>query len=99
MPAAHNGAFNKEQIMVRSLCLVSALLLASTAAWAQNDQSRPGNFAQDRANTVEGRACRGDAHRFCKDEIPDEFRVASCLQEHRDKISHACRAVLEGNGR
>jgi hypothetical protein len=24
--------------------------------------------------------------------------VASCLQEHRDRLSRACRAVLEGHG-
>ena len=77
--------------MVRSFCLVIALLAVSSAAWAEGNQ----NPSQ---NTPEDRACRGDAHRFCKDALPDQFRVASCLQEHKDRISHACRAVLEGHG-
>jgi hypothetical protein len=88
------GAFlpyqTRETIMVRSFCLM-IVLLASSAAWAEGNQSPS-------QNTPEDRACRGDAHRFCKDALPDEFRVASCLQEHKDRISHACRAVLDGHG-
>jgi hypothetical protein len=77
--------------MTRSFCLLIALLAASSsfARAANNDQ-----FDQRRA--AEERACKGDAHRFCKDAIPDEFRTASCLQEHHDKISQACRSVLDG---
>jgi hypothetical protein len=82
---------NKELTMVRGFCLLIALLVISSAASAQNNQFRP-------HNTPEDRACRSDAHRFCRDEIPDEFRVGSCLQAHRDKISRACRAMLEGHG-
>lgn len=81
--------------MVRSLRLAAALLFLSTAAWAESSQFEPNN---NNPNSAEERACRGDAHRFCKDALPDEFRVGSCLQEHRDRISHACRAVLEGHG-
>jgi hypothetical protein len=75
-------------IMVRSLCLASAFMLLTTTGWAQNNQSP----------SAEEKACRGDAHRFCRDALPDEFRVASCLQEHRDRLSRACRAVLDGHG-
>jgi len=78
--------------MVRSLCFASALLFLSTAGWADNGQS-PAND-----NSAEARACHGDARRFCRGELGDEFRVASCLIEHREKISRACRAVLESHG-
>jgi len=71
--------------MVRSLCLAATLFVVATAAQAQN-------------NAAEERACRGDAHRFCREALGDEFRVASCLIEHRDRISRACRAVLESHG-
>jgi len=76
--------------MVRSLCLAAALFAVATAAQADNQSSN--------TNSAEERACRGDAHRFCHEAIGDEFRVASCLIEHRDRISHACRAVLESHG-
>jgi hypothetical protein len=49
-------------------------------------------------NTPQDRACRGDAHRFCKEKIPDQFRLASCLQVNKENISRACRAVLDGHG-
>ncbi len=78
--------------MVRSLCLASALFFLSTAGWADNGQS-PQND-----NSAEARACHGDAHRFCREAIGDEFRIASCLIEHREKISRACRAMLESHG-
>jgi cysteine rich repeat protein len=75
--------------MVRSLCLVIVLVAGSSPPWAQADQ-----FAHSPA---EEKACRGDAHRFCKDDLSDEFRTASCLQDHRDQISRACRAVMENH--
>jgi hypothetical protein len=76
--------------MARSVCLVIALLVISSVASAQN-QFRPHSTAEDRA-------CRGDARRFCREEIPDQFRVASCLQMHRDSISRACRSALASRG-
>jgi hypothetical protein len=76
--------------MVRSVSLILAVLLISSAASAQG-QFRPQNTAEDRA-------CRGDARRFCKDDIPDPFRVGSCLQMNREKLSQACKAVLDNHG-
>ena len=43
-------------------------------------------------------ACSPDATKFCKDEIPDTFRVLACLQEHRDKLHKACQQILKNNG-
>jgi len=78
--------------MTRSFFLLIAMLAVSSSfARADNvPQFGPAH------TTAEERACKGDAHRFCKEVLSDEFQVASCLQEHRDKVSHACRAVLEG---
>jgi hypothetical protein len=75
--------------MVRSVSLILAVFLASSAALAQN-------YSQE--NTAEDRACHGDARRFCKDDIPDQFKVGSCLQMNRDKLSRACKAMLESHG-
>jgi hypothetical protein len=80
--------------MTRSLCLLVAVLAAtaSVARAENNMQMGPPH------NALEERACKGDAHRFCREVLSDEFQVASCLQEHRDRISHACRTVLDGHG-
>jgi hypothetical protein len=76
--------------MLRRVSLIFALLVLSGAALAETQSPQ-----QD---TPEDRACRHDAQHFCKAEIPDQFRVASCLQTNRDKISRPCRAVLDGHG-
>jgi type II secretory pathway component PulL len=74
--------------MVRSVAIAIALFL-STAALAQN---QVGHSVKDED------ACDRDAHRFCKDAIPDQMRVLSCLQVNRQKLSKACQGVLQGHG-
>jgi hypothetical protein len=39
-------------------------------------------------------ACEDDASRLCPDEIPDEARVASCMERQKAKLSPACRAMF-----
>ena len=73
--------------MLRSFCLVMVIVAGSSPARAQGGQI-PHSSAEERA-------CRADAHRFCKDDLSDDFRTASCLQDHRDQVSRACRMVLE----
>jgi type II secretory pathway component PulL len=75
--------------MVRSVTLVLALLLSS-AALAQNPVEPHTQKDED--------ACDRDAHRFCKDLIPDQFRVLTCLQENRSKLSKPCQGVLQTHG-
>ena len=75
--------------MVRSVTLVIALLLSS-AAWAQNPVGPHSEKDDD--------ACDRDAHRFCKDMIPDQMRVLACLQQNRVKLSKACKVVLQTHG-
>jgi hypothetical protein len=75
--------------MVRGVSLLFAVLLMSGAALAQTYPHQ---------DTPEDRACRGDARRFCKDDIPDQFKVGSCLQEHKDRLTRACRNAVEGHG-
>ena len=43
-------------------------------------------------------ACAADAHRYCRDDIPDNFKVLSCLKTERQKISKPCQLVLEAHG-
>jgi hypothetical protein len=76
--------------MARSVTLIVAVVLMSSAALAQAPYSQE--------NTSEDRACHNDARRFCKDDIPDQFKVGSCLQMNKDKVSRACKAMLESHG-
>ena len=43
-------------------------------------------------------ACAPDSTRFCRDFIPDNLRVLSCLQNHRKSLRKVCLKVLEDHG-
>lgn len=49
-------------------------------------------FAATREEQTE--ACKGDALKFCALSIPNEKKIASCLQAKRDKLSPACKAMF-----
>jgi hypothetical protein len=76
--------------MVRSVSLFFALFMMSSAAFAQTQ------YPQE--NTPEDRACRADARRFCKDDIPDQFKIGSCLQLNKEKLSRSCKEMLASHG-
>ncbi|MFT8719417.1 MAG: hypothetical protein ABF824_08520 [Acetobacter sp.] len=39
-------------------------------------------------------ACKGDALKLCMLAIPNEQKIAACLQSKRDKLSPACKAMF-----
>jgi type II secretory pathway component PulL len=75
--------------MLRSVALAIALIL-STAAMAETQVGPHSEKDED--------ACDRDAHRLCKEAIPDQMRVLSCLQTNRQKLSKACQVVLQSHG-
>jgi type II secretory pathway component PulL len=75
--------------MIRSVSFAIVLLL-STAAMAQNQVAPHSAKDED--------ACDRDAHRLCKEAIPDQMRVLACLQTNRQKLSKACQTVLQSHG-
>jgi type II secretory pathway component PulL len=75
--------------MVRSVALAIALLVPP-AALAQNQVGPHTQQDED--------ACDRDAHRFCKELIPDQIRILACLQQNRPKLSKACQVVLQSHG-
>lgn len=54
--------------------------------------------AQTNGTQQENDACRRDVVRYCKDAMPDNFRILACLQQHRSRISGGCQKVLRDNG-
>jgi hypothetical protein len=79
-----------------------ACLLSSGTAWAADERHQPteggGGGGLFQGTEQEQKACNPDATRYCVDAIPDTFRVLACLQEHRAKLTKACRGVLEAHG-
>jgi hypothetical protein len=73
---------------MRTLVMSAALIGLSSIAMAQT------GTPEERA------ACRPDVRRFCYRIREGERSNAylDCLQQHREKLSPRCRAVLERHG-
>jgi hypothetical protein len=69
--------------MKSALALVVVSLSMTSPALSQSDR-------QAQRQT----ACEDDAYRLCPDEIPDEARVASCMERQKARLSPACRAMF-----
>jgi hypothetical protein len=81
--------------------LALALLLTSGIAWAQQGPKQakePVMSGPFEGTPEEQAACRRDSTTLCRDAVPDTFRVLACLQQNRQRISKACREVLESHG-
>jgi len=77
------------------------VLLATLSAQAQMQmQSQPPRAPNPnyQGTTNDQEACEAPALRFCRAEIPDQFKVLACLQRNRANIGKACQAVLSAYG-
>jgi hypothetical protein len=79
--------------------IVLIQILGATA-FAANDKPPPGPQLLNpfQGTPEEQAACSPDATNFCKDAIPDTFRVLACLKENRQRIRKVCLKVLEDHG-
>lgn len=76
------------RLMARFLCIIAALLLASSAQAQQGQGQR-----QDPG-------CARDVQRFCRAQMNDgDMVILACLQQHRAKLSKTCAKALADNGR
>jgi Cysteine rich repeat len=78
------------------LALAAVLVLSGTALAAEPEP--PPALLDFKGTPEEQAACAPDAKKFCRDDIPDTFRVLACLQENREKLKKACLGVLESHG-
>ncbi|WP_242010516.1 hypothetical protein [Acetobacter musti] len=73
----------------RARTLAIFCVLTGLAAFAA-----PGPAIADTAREQQTAACKGDALKLCTLSIPNEKKIASCLQSKRDKLSPACKAYF-----
>ncbi len=78
--------------------LFMILLPGQTALAADEPREMPPQGSLLQGTPDERAACAPDATKFCKDAIPDTFRVLACLQEHREQLHKACQQVLKNAG-
>jgi len=79
--------------MYAKTCAIIVLIqILSAAAFAANEKQLPGPQPLNpfQGTPEEQAACAPDANNFCKDAIPDTFRVLACLKENRQKIRRVC---------
>jgi hypothetical protein len=78
------------------------LVCNATPSFAQSNQDNrvvlPGGINILEGTPQEQAACAADAHRYCRDEIPNNFRVLDCLKAERERISKPCQQVLLSHG-
>jgi hypothetical protein len=60
--------------------------------------ANPFNVPGQRGTDQERDACHPDVMKFCREMVPDQFRVLGCLQSNRTRLSNACRGVLTSHG-
>jgi len=72
--------------------------MASVAAAQQRPAPLPLPLPMPQGTPEEEAACKPDVRRYCADLGEDQFRILSCLQKERTKISKACLKVLENHG-
>jgi hypothetical protein len=68
--------------MLRAILTAATLFCASQA------------FAQELA-AAQRDACLGDYEKYCKSVTPGGGRIIACLAKESDKITPACKKVLE----
>lgn len=68
---------------MKRLLVVAAAALFSTVALADDGGSRPAG------------PCKADAEKLCPGVQPGGGRIASCLREHKDQVSDACKAQIQ----
>ncbi len=78
--------------------LTVILILASIALAASAQPIPPTTLIQFQGTPEEQAACRPDVLKFCKDAIPNSFRVLACLQQNRQRLRKPCLQVLEAHG-
>jgi hypothetical protein len=82
------------------LTLLASLLVLPVLTQAQaQTPPRPPAALGERGSSDDQKACTGDANRHCRRVLSDgDFAVLRCLQEHRERLTRACQAVLRKHG-
>jgi hypothetical protein len=69
--------------MLRAILTAADLLCISQAAFAQE------------LTAAQRDACMGDYQKYCKSVTPGGGRIIACLAKESDKLTPACKKVLE----
>jgi type II secretory pathway component PulL len=83
-------AVSNEDLLMRLMNTVLPVLALSLLAGAAQAES-----VRDRQE----RACQADAMKFCRDYVPDEDKIATCMGQHRSELSVNCGIMYDAGMR
>ncbi|HEY2758534.1 MAG TPA: hypothetical protein VGJ01_22705 [Pseudolabrys sp.] len=72
--------------MTLRIALIALALLVTTGSLRAAEDGTP----------AQRRACRPDVFKLCSEWIPKHDAITYCLQKNIERLSPACRAVMEG---
>jgi hypothetical protein len=55
-----------------------------------------GSLRAEDGTPAQRRACRPDVLKLCSEWIPRQDAIVYCLHKNIERLSHDCRAVMEG---
>ena len=82
--------------MLCRMSLAVVMLASATASSLAQGMVVPFPGFQGSRNDQD--ACKPAVFKFCKEALPDTFRILHCLQQNRPRIGKACQQVLSSNG-
>lgn len=84
---------------LRIFAILVLIQIFTGAAFAVDEKRKPAPSGGLLEGTPEEQAaCAPDSTKFCRDAIPDTFRVLACLQQNRKSLRKVCLKVLEDHG-
>jgi Cysteine rich repeat len=88
--------FRRTIIVAATMMLVASM----TPSRVQGRERAKSHTIEQSGTAQENAACRRDTRRLCRHIKAGEGNGAflSCLQQHRAKLSKACKEVLESHG-
>jgi hypothetical protein len=82
----------------KGIFVLAAVIAYSSPSFAQFPIPLPPIIPMPEGTPEDRAACESDVRRYCQAAIPDNMRVLACLQQFRQRITPACRGVLEKYG-
>jgi hypothetical protein len=77
-------------------CLAGTIATAAIVlAISGTSQAAPGVMDHPGGTLEQRRACKDDAMKFCRKEIPDIPRITACMTKNKRSLSALCRTQFK----
>ncbi len=83
--------------MAKIATYLASIIAAAVVVFALSDasQAAPGVMDHPGGTLEQRRACKDDAMKFCRKEIPDIPRITACMTKNKKNLSALCRTQFK----